>query len=167
MLQVEEYGYEYNGTISEIKIVENYPTMIYFKSCPYQEFWWSYDKDLPEYIQVGRRVSIIYEEIIIKTYSHFWIEKFITADDLTEETRKRKNLSDLNEIAPYIRCNMCNELLYLNNFERCDGMITQYYCGIECNKCYAKNPKCDNRLVGKQCRQKSICCKKCHLFKYI
>lgn len=60
--------YEYRGTIFRIATLQNKPANIYFKGNISRCFWLPIDKILPLNAKIGAYVSIIYQEIEVKTY---------------------------------------------------------------------------------------------------
>lgn len=150
----EEKFYTYKGTILNIKIRQNSPTKIYFKAVPSRCFWWPHDEEIPEFAQIGSMVKVIYQEIVVKTYAHFWIEKFEEVENPATNRRKYS----FGEKSPKIKCNKCEQSCLLSNFTRCDGIIEKGFFGSYCNICQSSS---DGKNIGQRCVRESTTCDNC------
>jgi hypothetical protein len=151
-------SYEYDGTISKILKKSNKATKVYFKGLPSRCFWWDDAEEFPYFGSPGKRVNIIYQEIKVKTYSHFWIREFKSINENgSSGVTKRKKLSQPLE-SPKIKCDKCEEPCSLVDFEQCNGIISKSLWNINCNLC---NSQSDDRYIGKQCLRETMICKFC------
>lgn len=150
----EEKFYTYKGTILNIKIRQNNPKKIYFKALPSRCFWWPHDENLPEFVQIGSMIKVTYQEIVVKTYTHLWIEKF---DQVEVSTTHRRKCSS-GEKSPKIKCDKCEYDCLLTNFKRCDGIIEKGYFGSYCSVCRSSS---NEKNIGERCVKESTLCGNC------
>ena len=151
--------YSYTGTISHLNLSStSKPTKICFKSLPVRSFWWPSDKAFPLNIQVGSYIQIKYTEVIVKSYSHFWIQSIKQVEK--EETVYSRH-SKLKEESPSVKCLNCGSSCALANFIKCDGVIEKkfWHSFPNCNLC---NSVSEDKYIGNNCIRETMLCKDCN-----
>ena len=146
--------YYHIGIISKIIQRDFYPTKIYFKEW-FGCFCLSQRKTLPKNVQVDSYIKIKFKEVIVDTYSIFWIKKI--------KIIKETPLSIIC-LPPKIRCTNCKELCTLTDFQRCKGMSRQFNEESKCDLC---NSLSSDKNVGKRCFRQSMKCKSCDFVREI
>ena len=162
IVQVVDQLYEYTGTISHINSSLIYKaTKIRFIALPNRDFLWPSDKGFPLNIQVGSYVQIKYKEVIIKSYSYFWIERVQIIEN-TETTYSRH--SKPKEQSPSVKCSNCGSSCALANFIKCDGVIIEKRFWLtnaiqHCNRC---NSVSEDKYIGNKCIRETMLCNDCN-----
>jgi hypothetical protein len=124
--------YEYDGTVLKVIKIPNKDTTsrlrtrrIYFVGYPKKCFWWCEKEEFPDFIVNGFRIHILFREIKVHSYSHFWIDKFKRVPG-REEAKNGKNRKYYSSgvfcQSPKIKCDNCDAFCFLVDFELCKGI---------------------------------------------
>ena len=175
IVQFDDELYEYTGTISHLNLSSTV-IKIRFKALPNRDFfWWPNDKKftlktgdtpvLPSQVKVGSQVQIHYKETIIRSYSHFWIERIkIIENEETETVYSRHSKPKPKEQSPSVKCSNCGSSCALANFIKCDGVIIEKRFWLtnaiqHCNRC---NSVSEDKYIGNKCIRETMLCNDCN-----
>jgi hypothetical protein len=182
----KERYHTYSGKIIDIRRFTNASSIrIYFASNPKRCFWYD-SATLPPNIGKGSVMIVHYQEIIVETYTQFWIEEIRLVDEeklnsILESkngTRRRQSSSSnesFNQLSVQeklpenelsneltVSCLKCEKKLQLSDFQLCKGKLQQTYLFFDtrskCNLCKSYS----YGESGSSCGMEMLTCKSCN-----